>query len=392
MNPRSLRGPQARTLAACCFALVAALFPVLSEAAEPAPDVLPLPGSDYHLAPGFESSIKALPPVILAFPESLHLEATAQLAVNRSQYMVFGDTDHDGKDEAIFSRYITGNFYFQVFEAQGGVVYSDEYLGGYLIPYDTGDVDRDDRADIVGQRASQMLVYESLNPASYPSQLVWASGNLSNVEGGAAIGDTDLDGRPEIIYSVNTFGLYGSLLFFESDADNSYTQVYSIPTNAGAMGNKVIADLDYDGISEIAFATLHGTMYVVKSTGNDAWHIAWSAPTGLSNAYAVTVGPDLDGDGKPELFVTGTAPYPEGWKTMIFESSGVDQYALVASFSQWDGWGGGPSNAVANFTGSGRLEFVMTGYEAAWFYAATGPGQWELISELCQRTLKSRPL
>jgi hypothetical protein len=338
-------------------------------------DCVPLPGSGFHRTSGSQLPPKLNVTLTTAFPESLDLIQTATLGRTGYGDMCFGDTDHDGRGEVALADKIAGVLYFHLFESQGGTVYSDEYLGEYLIPYALCDLDRDGKGEVMGQRGYQVKVYESVDAHSYPTQLVWVSKNLTNVVGWATVGDTDLDGRMEIIQSASTFGSLGYLYFFENTGDNSFAQVCSLQVTTGAMGKKAIGDLDLDGIPEIAFGTIDGGMYVVKSSGNDTWRIQWQTQTDLIGAYGACVGPDMDGNGKPELFVAGCH---QGWKTIVFESSGPDEYAPVATFKQSDGWSGGGDNAVGNFTGSGRYEYAMQGFRAIWFYGATDPGQWDL--------------
>lgn len=226
----------------------------------------------------------------------------------------------------------------------------------------------------------QVRVYESPDAASHPSQLVWASPNLSNVVGRTTTGDTDLDGKREMIHPVNSFGSAAYLYIYENAGDNAFALVYSLRVSSGAIGEKAIGDLDCDGIPEIAFAGLQGWVYVVESIGDDAWEVNWSSPSGLSAAYGVEVGPDMDGNGRPELFVFGNAL--AGWTTIVYEHTGAEQFAPVATFSQYDGWGGMTCNALGDLAGTGRHQYVMQGYCCLWVYEAIGPGQWMRVSEL----------
>jgi hypothetical protein len=301
---------------------------------------------------------------------------TAQLAAAPGRALCFGDTDHDGKGEVID--------YFHIFEAQGGTVYAATPVDLGVYPFATGDLDRDGKSDLVGQGGSRVKVLESADPASYPLQIVWASPPVGSVFGDPTIGDTDLDGKMEIIHSGNGVGNVAYLRIFECTGDNSYAQVCSLKTSTGPQGNKAIADLDLDGLPEIAFSTAKGGVYVVESEGNNAWRMQYVAGTGMLNAYSACVGPDLDGNGKPELFILGNGPNSEGWQTVVFESSGPNTYVAVATFSKYDGWFGGGShrNAVGNLTGSGHLEYLMNGVEAIWLYSASSPGQWDLITQL----------
>jgi hypothetical protein len=308
------------------------------------------------------------------------LVSLATLPGTEYEALAFGDTDHDGLGEVVhYDGDAQGVHHYYLYEHRGANTYSLEFVGDDLIPYAIGDLDRDGKTELVGQFGSQIRVYESIDPNSYPTELVWVSPNISNVVGYSIIGDTDLDGRQEIIHSANSFGGSSGLLIYENDGDNSFALVYTAPFQGGSIGEKAIGDLDSDGLPEIAFSNLGGHVYVLASTMDNTWMLKWTTTTIVQAAYAVEIGPDLDGNGKPELFVLGNR---QGWRTFIYEVSGVDQFAQVGSLVHNDGFGGHPFNAIGNLTGGGQLYYLMEGSCCAWVYTATGPGLWALASTL----------
>ncbi len=106
-----------------------------------------------------------------------------------------------------------------LWEHRGEDVYSLEASGSsYLITYALADLDQDGRSELIGQTSGYVKVLESVDAHSYPSQLVWSSPYLSNFAGTTAIGDTDGDGKMEIIQSVNGSG---GLVIFECVGDNT---------------------------------------------------------------------------------------------------------------------------------------------------------------------------
>jgi hypothetical protein len=115
-----------------------------------------------------------------------------------------------------------------------------------LIPYATGDLDRDGKAGVIGQHGYEIHVYASVDPESYPTRLVWSSPNLSSVTGHTTVGDTERDGRMEIIHSRNPFAGDSQLYIYENTADDTYEQVYWTVVGVGANREKVVADLDGD--------------------------------------------------------------------------------------------------------------------------------------------------
>lgn len=250
-----------------------------------------------------------------------------------------------------------------------------------MIPYAAGDLDKDGKAEIIGQTGFKVQVYESVDSTSYPTELVWSSPDLSNVGGNTTIGDTDRDGRMEIIHSQNFFGGNSNLIIFENTGDDTFEQVYSSTVFGNASsGEKAITDLDGDGLLEIAFIGGGGWVYVYESPANDTWEVIWTDLTGMHNSYATEGGLDTDGNGKPELFVYGqvfgASVY---WTTMVYEASGDDEFARVATFSVEDPYTGATHNALGNLDGAGFEEYLMDSHVGLWIYRATSEGQWSQI-------------
>jgi len=331
----------------------------------------PLPGSDWRREP--RSSL----PVLFTSQDSIQLVEVGQLPGALDFELAFGDTDHDGRGEVVrFNKDPSGLFHYYLHEHQGSNGYSLELTGDFLVPYAIGDLDRDGKAELIGQHGQWIRVYESLDASSYPTNLVWSSPSLSNVVGYTTVGDTDLDGQMEVIHSANGLGGGTALLIFENRGDNMFDEVLNLPLSGGASGEKAIGDLDRDGVPEIAFSGQGGVINVVESTGNDTWNLKWTVATTLRGAYAAEIGADMDLNGLPELFVMGTT---QGWRTFVYEAAGEEQFTQVAALIQQDGYSGFTANTIGSLTASGHQEYMMQGFCCAWIYSASGPGAWQLI-------------
>jgi len=307
------------------------------------------------------------------------MRVIAEFEGAKGQTVAIGDTDYDGRNEVIILA-VSLPCNFTIYEDQGGGAYSLEYTGPCLHPYATGDLDQDGKSELIGQNSGFVQVYESVDASSYPTQLVWSSDYYSNVVGEPAIGDTDGDGRMEILHSVNFLGGRTSFfLIFENRGDNAFALVLSDTlTNQATNGRKAIGDFDRDGRVEIAFSGDVGQLYVYESTANDIWRRTWNGATGLFAAYATSVGKDTDGNGRDELFVMGGTP----WITKVYEATGDDFFAEVGNISVSDGAIGIPHNATANLDASGRQEYVMDTKVGLWIYRGTMPGQWDLVGQV----------
>lgn len=304
----------------------------------------------------------------------------AQLYSMSWSSITFADSDHDGNFEAHFYwRDQNWESHYVIMEEQGGSVYTEEYVGADFIPLAAGDLDQDGKADILGQFSYFVQIYESVDVTTYPTQLVWSSPALSNFEGATTIGDTDRDGRMEIIHSVNGSG--SSLYIFENTGDNTYAQVFAEYTGPQQTGEKVVADLDGDGLIEIAFCGLHGWFHVYESPADNTWIETYRDTTGLRNAYAAVGGVDTDGNGVPELFVAGEGDADFRKQTIVYEAVGDNQFAKVAILLTDEFGAGGAGNVLANLESTG-IQYVTEAANQLVFYEATGIGQWTVCAQM----------
>lgn len=293
--------------------------------------------------------------------------------------ITFGDSDHDAKTDAFIYVNDTYTYHYRIIEEQGDNIYTDEYSGPELIPYATGDFDDDGKADLVGQYGDRIQVYEAIDANSYPTQLVWTSPALMNVESFINVADTDGDGRDEFLYSYNPLSGLAKFYIFENTGPDAYTQVYmaNVAQNENTS-RKVVADLDNDGRIEIAMGGLLGYIYVFECTGNNAWSRVYSAYTGLFNAYGCEGGVDTNGNGKREVFLTGCSDPHWCWETQVFEASSNNVFPSVATLDTSDGYLGIGVSALGDLDGTGPAEFISQGNEHFWVWRPNETGGWDL--------------
>lgn len=365
---------------AFCGLVTLVLAPSLCAEGFPAAIVpVPLRAADGSLLPA-GILVSEAPTTREARVPSVPLEPVAQIDPMLFNEICFGDTDHDGRIEAFLYVKHQDSFHYRILEEQGANTYSMEYEGPALLPYATGDLDGDGLMEIVGQLGPSIYVYESLSPGAYPTRLAWVSPEISTMVGFLKIGDTDRDGRKEMILSKNPMWGDSEILIFENTGNDAYALVYQALVGPGANGEKVIADFDGDGQVEIAMSGLEGTVYVFESTANNLWVQTWSGPTSLVNAYGAEGGVDTDGNGRPELFIMGNGP--NGWTTVVFGASEDDFLSSVQEFAINDGFIGQSFNALGQLDGNGAPEYLMEGGQHLWIYQCGAQGQWTLRETL----------
>ena len=320
--------------------------------------------------------------------QAFSLVEIAQISPTAYDVLVFGDSDHDGKNEVfVYWRDQSFNFTCRIYEEQGGNTYTQEFIGPDCIPLALGDVDSDGKTDMIAQAGSQLQVYESPSVTSYPNQLVWSLAT-SNFIGIISLADTDRDDLKEIIHFKRTGAFSMRLVIYECTGDNTYEEVFSMPTHEA--GDPVVGDFDKDELVEIAYCGYQtptpqlSIMTVVESPSDNIWGVTFEGLSGFKSGGEGEGGRDTDGNGQVELFFSGlfNTPTDDYRAAAVFESIGDNQYQRVAFLSFDDESTGYTPSALGNLDGVGREEYIMAGGRDLFVYRPVAPGQWTLVGTI----------
>jgi hypothetical protein len=169
--------------------------------------------------------------------------------------------------------------------------------------------------------------------------------HLVNTASSVAVGDIDLDGRPEIIACAANGT---QIMAFEHDGSFKWISPPLEPINWGAPS---IADIDQDGTPEIVIGR-----QVLNNDGSLRW-------TGAAGNGGGVVGPiscvaDIDADGSPDIIAGNTA----------YDVSGGVKWQNANVVDGLD--------AVANFDGDPYGEVVVVGNGAVWLLDEDGTIIW----------------
>lgn len=340
-------------------------------------EILPLP-----LVPAPPGRVRLEVPSQITGTDTFPMAIVAVIDSHVTLGTTYGDTDQDGKIEIFAYARNLATFLWEVrvFEYSGAGTFTVDTLLPDVFPFATGDLDGDGKMELVGQYGASLRVYESVDASSYPTELVWQT-TQTNVNGNAIVGDSDGDGRLEILNSRNAFGGGAALVIFENVANDSFAQVWSAacPLN-DAIGEKVVLDLDGDGRREVATCGNNGFVYIFESSGDNSWQLVWTGSTGLNNAYGVEGGKDTDGNGREELFVYGNAFQTGTWRTWVYEAAANDSFVHVATLSVPQSGSGETLNELQDLDGDGYAEYTMQAPSSGiWIFGAVGVGQWEAL-------------
>ncbi|MFQ5857870.1 MAG: FG-GAP-like repeat-containing protein, partial [Anaerolineae bacterium] len=137
-----------------------------------------------------------------------------------------------------------------------------------------------------------------------------------NTSASVAVGDIDLDGRPEIVVSDSTAT---RLIAFEQDGTFKWRSpnLERIP-----RGGASIADMDGDGTPEIVIG---------RQVLNNDGSIRWTGTGGRGSTAPLSLVADIDMDGRPEV-VAGNTAYRSDGSVYWHKSDLPDGFNAVANF------------------------------------------------------------
>lgn len=187
-----------------------------------------------------------------------------------------------------------------------------------------GDIDNDGLVEIIACTSSTVKAFENDGTLKWTSSSV--SGNIVGTSDAPAIADMDGDGDPEIIVGSAILDNNGTIL-----GRGSYGQ--GTTSNVGTTS--FAADLDGDGDQEVVTGNA-----LYNRDGSAQWY------NGEADGY-VAVG-DMDGDGSPDIVVTGDA------SVRIQDRNGT--VMCRNSIPGANSSAGGPPT-IADFDGDGEAEF-----------------------------------
>jgi hypothetical protein len=257
--------------------------------------------------------------------------------------------------------------------------------------YDLGDITGDGLIDIAirnnenrihffRQQTSTSLI-NTLNFIYNPFPPVYQPNN-------ATLYDIDGDGNLEMIYFLDAGSLdsvwAGSNHVAKYNADiNNYELVYYHRPQPEWYTNGIsIGDFDQDGKGNFATGSIGGKFYIYEHVKGNQYQVEFTKELETYNAYLTVMTDDMDGNGKPEIWIGGdfaSSIYGGVTRLFAFESSSpgvydqVYQIDILGLFSAIDG-----KLKYSDLDGDGVKDLFLTNANLAFGFKYDGVGNYYL--------------
>jgi hypothetical protein len=261
--------------------------------------------------------------------------------------MTIGDFNNNGKLDLAGTYKIINDFEFAdcaIAELQDDSTFTIQkiYLDSTQIALQGTDVDLDGLLELNFKRNAQHFAnYEQTHPDSFPDSLMflhrmWEFGGQVALETFTYL---DNDIYTDVLYVGTDSTQQCCHQVFVAEYDTStgdfQRRFGAIPSPDWRVSGFSVGDFDNDGYME--FATGSGAsfshIYIWENTGNDTYTQVYVDTLTTANAYMTTVTNDMDGNGRVEFFVGGSAFYNgiPASRVYWFEADGNNQYTKVRS-------------------------------------------------------------
>ena len=211
----------------------------------------------------------------------------------------------------------------------------------------------------------------AISATSFDAQVNFVSDSVNAKVG---IGDLDGDGKPDLVVTnvgSNKISVFRNISSNGSISSSSFENRVDFTTNPAPVDVK-IGDLDGDGKPELVvsgiggsntISVFHNTASIGSiTTGSFAAKVDFTVGTSISQNYGVNIG-DLDSDGKPDLVVTN---FDEGTISVLHNtaSSGSitsSSFASKVDFNTGSGSTSAPIDvAIGDLDGDNKPDLVVT--------------------------------
>jgi hypothetical protein len=282
--------------------------------------------------------------------------------------VAIADLDGDGKPDVVVTDEFSGAFsVYRNTSTNGDISFAqraDFATGNGPAGIAVGDIDGDGKLDLVVANSSNNTVSVYRNTStngsiSFAPRVDFATGSEPF---GLAIGDIDGDGKPDIVVTNWQDSTVSVLRNMSSSGSISFASKVNFASGTNPHG-AAIGDLDGDGKPDVVVTNGVGNTVSVYRNVSTSGSIQLAPKVDFSTgvlAYYLVIA-DVDGDGKPDLVVANTGPVTVSVLRNT-STSGSISFASKVDLATTSN----PSGvAMGDIDGDGKLDLVVANYNSS---------------------------
>ena len=264
-----------------------------------------------------------------------------------TKYIVL-DSNGNNKNE-IYAQHLTitlGEAYsvFRIYER----IYDSLYTIIYESPdsnigiiYDVGDITYDGLLDLScrgGENSMRFFKQESINNLIIESNFIYNPFPPQYQHNTPTFYDIDSDGNLEIIYFLDagdgdSVWAYSNHIAKYNPQINNYELIYHHrPLPDFYTYGISTGDFDQDAKGNFGTGSIYGKFYIYEYVQGNQFTVEFEDTLQTYNAYLTTFTDDMDGNGKPEIWIGGdfnSSLYGGVTRVYAFESNGPESYKQI---------------------------------------------------------------
>jgi hypothetical protein len=181
-------------------------------------------------------------------------------------------------------------------------------------------------------------------------------------QAGISVADLDGDGKPDLVtanYTANTISIYRNISTNGVLSANFLSAPITLSV-AGSVCHVAVGDLDGDGLLDLVADTQSGVACVFKNTstpGNISFAPYFTITAPADSRYVVIR--DIDGDGKPDVIMTGASGSIVSICQNISVPGSLDASSFAPKVDFASGGYQGLSVAIGDLNGDGKPDVIV---------------------------------
>lgn len=316
-------------------------------------------------------------------------------ANNSSGKYISIDANKNGKNEIYIgyiywadpNPYAKGRIYEQLIDSVFNNIY--EYpITNLQTVFDVGYLTNDGLLNVVYRGGNKLYFFKQHSITSYIDSLNFVYSPFPPVyqPNNVTFYDIDGDGNQEIIYylfagdSDSTWAYSNHIAKYNPQINNYELIYYNRPQPDWYTNGISVGDFDQDGKGNFATGSIFGKFYVYEYVQGTEYKVEFTKELEIYNAYLTTMTDDMDGNGKPEIWIGGdfsSSIYGGVTRLFAFEPTGNGSYQQVYQidirglFSAIDG-----KLRYAELDGDGSKELFLTNANLAFGFKYNNNGNY----------------